>query len=180
MSKNPIVTIEMENGGIIKAELYPEVAPNTVANFVNLVESGFYDGLIFHRVIKGFMIQGGDPTGTGMGGPGYCIKGEFFMNGVDNKLKHKRGVLSMARSSNPNSAGSQFFLMHQDAPHLDRQYAAFGKVTEGLEVIDAVASVKVDMNDRPLSEQKIASIRVDTQGVDYPEPKKLRDPYGRS
>ena len=126
------------------------------------------------------MIQGGDPTGTGMGGPGYCIKGEFFMNGVDNKLKHKRGVLSMARSSNPNSAGSQFFLMHQDAPHLDRQYAAFGKVTEGLEVIDAVASVKVDMNDRPLSEQKIASIRVDTQGVDYPEPKKLRDPYGRS
>ncbi|MBR7010905.1 MAG: peptidylprolyl isomerase, partial [Oscillospiraceae bacterium] len=127
----------------------------------------------------GFMIQGGDPTGTGMGGPGYCIKGEFFMNGVDNKLKHKRGVLSMARSSNPNSAGSQFFLMHQDSPHLDKQYAAFGKVTEGLEVIDAIASVKVDMNDKPLTEQKMASIRVDTQGVDYPEPKKLRDPYGR-
>ncbi|MBR4655792.1 MAG: peptidylprolyl isomerase, partial [Oscillospiraceae bacterium] len=120
-----------------------------------------------------------DPTGTGMGGPGYCIKGEFFMNGVDNKLKHKRGVLSMARSSNPNSAGSQFFLMHQDSPHLDKQYAAFGKVTEGLEVIDAIASVKVDMNDKPLTEQKMASIRVDTQGVDYPEPKKLRDPYGR-
>ena len=177
---NPIFTITMENGAVMKGELYPEAAPQSVYNFIDLANKGFYDGLIFHRVIKGFMIQGGDPTGTGMGGPGYCIKGEFFMNGVDNKLKHKRGVLSMARSSNPNSAGSQFFLMHQDAPHLDRQYAAFGKVTEGLEVIDAVASVKVDMNDRPLSEQKIASIRVDTQGVDYPEPKKLRDPYGRS
>jgi Peptidyl-prolyl cis-trans isomerase (rotamase) - cyclophilin family len=177
---NPIFTITLENGAVMKGELYPESAPQSVYNFIDLANKGFYDGLIFHRVIKGFMIQGGDPTGTGMGGPGYCIKGEFFMNGVDNKLKHKRGVLSMARSSNPNSAGSQFFLMHQDAPHLDRQYAAFGKVTEGLEVIDAVASVKVDMNDRPLTEQKIASIRVDTQGVDYPEPKKLRDPYGRS
>ena len=176
---NPIFTITMENGAVMKGELYPETAPQSVYNFIDLANKGFYDGLIFHRVIKGFMIQGGDPTGTGMGGPGYCIKGEFFMNGVDNKLKHKRGVLSMARSSNPNSAGSQFFLMHQDSPHLDKQYAAFGKVTEGLEVIDAIASVKVDMNDKPLTEQKIASIRVDTNGVDYPEPKKLRDPYGR-
>ena len=176
---NPIFTITMENGAVMKGELYPDVAPQSVYNFIDLANKGFYDGLIFHRVIKGFMIQGGDPTGTGMGGPGYCIKGEFFMNGVDNKLKHKRGVLSMARSSNPNSAGSQFFLMHQDSPHLDKQYAAFGKVTEGLEVIDDIASVKVDMNDRPLSVQKIASIRVDTQGVEYPEPKKMRDPYGR-
>ena len=177
--QNPFFTITMDNGAVMKGELYPETAPQSVYNFIDLANKGFYDGLIFHRVIKDFMIQGGDPTGTGMGGPGYCIKGEFFMNGVDNKLKHKRGVLSMARSSNPNSAGSQFFLMHQDSPHLDKQYAAFGKVTEGLEVIDAIASVKVDMNDRPLTEQKIASIRVDTQGVDYPEPKKLRDPYGR-
>ena len=176
---NPIFTITMENGAVMRGELYPETAPQSVYNFIDLANKGFYDGLIFHRVIKNFMIQGGDPTGTGMGGPGYCIKGEFFMNGVDNKLKHKRGVLSMARSSNPNSAGSQFFLMHQDSPHLDKQYAAFGKVTEGLEVIDAIAAVKVDMNDRPLTEQKIASIRVDTQNVDYPEPKKLRDPYGR-
>ena len=176
---NPIFTITMENGAVMKGELYPETAPQSVYNFIDLANKGFYDGLIFHRVIKGFMIQGGDPTGTGMGGPGYCIKGEFFMNGVDNKLKHKRGVLSMARSGNPNSAGSQFFLMHQDAPHLDKQYAAFGKVTEGLEVIDAIAAVKVDMNDRPLTEQKISTIRVDTQGIDYPEPKKLRDPYGR-
>ena len=176
---DPIFTITMENGAVMKGELYPETAPQSVYNFIDLANTGFYDGLIFHRVIKGFMIQGGDPTGTGMGGPGYCIKGEFFMNGVDNKLKHKRGVLSMARSSNPNSAGSQFFLMHQDSPHLDKQYAAFGKVTEGLEVIDAIASVKVDMNDRPLTEQKIASIRVDTLGETYPEPKKLPDPYGR-
>ena len=175
----PIFTITMENGAVMKGELYPEIAPQSVYNFIDLANKGFYDGLIFHRVIKGFMIQGGDPTGTGMGGPGYCIKGEFFMNGVDNKLKHKRGVLSMARSSNPNSAGSQFFLMHQDSPHLDKQYAAFGKVTEGLEVIDDIASVKVDMNDKPLTEQKIASIRVDTQGIEYPEPRKLRDPYGR-
>ena len=176
---NPIFTITMADGAVMKGELYPETAPQSVYNFISLANQGFYDGLIFHRVIKGFMIQGGDPTGTGMGGPGYCIKGEFYMNGVDNKLKHKRGVLSMARSSNPNSAGSQFFLMHQDSPHLDKQYAAFGKVTEGLETVDAIASVKVDMNDRPLREQKIASVRVDTQGVDYPEPKKLRDPYGR-
>lgn len=176
---NPIFTITMENGSVMKGELYPDVAPQSVYNFIDLSNKGFYDGLIFHRVIKDFMIQGGDPTGTGTGGPGYCIKGEFFMNGVDNKLKHKRGVLSMARSSNPNSAGSQFFLMHQDSPHLDKQYAAFGKVTEGLEVIDEIASVKVDMNDRPLTEQKIASIRVDPNGTDYPEPKKLKDPYGR-
>ena len=176
---NPIFTITMENGGVIKGELYPDVAPQSVRNFIYLANQGFYDGLIFHRVISGFMIQGGDPEGTGTGGPGYCIKGEFFMNGVDNKLKHKRGALSMARSSNPNSAGSQFFLMHQDAPHLDKNYAAFGKVTEGMEVVDAIAAVEVDMNDRPLKEQKMASIRVDTQGVEYPEPKKLRDPYGR-
>ena len=176
---NPVFTITMENGAVMRGELYPDVAPQSVYNFISLANQGFYDGLIFHRVISGFMIQGGDPTGTGTGGPGYCIKGEFFMNGVDNKLKHKRGVLSMARSSNPNSAGSQFFLMHQDSPHLDKQYAAFGKVTEGIEVVDAIASVKVDMNDRPLTEQKMASVRVDTQGEEYPEPKKLRDPYGR-
>lgn len=176
---NPIFTITMENGGIMKGELYPDIAPQSVRNFISLANSGFYDGLIFHRVIRGFMIQGGDPEGTGMGGPGYCIKGEFLFNGVDNNLKHKRGVLSMARSSSPNSAGSQFFLMHQDAPHLDKQYAGFGKVTEGLDVVDAIAGVKVDGNDRPLEEQKIASIRVDTLGEEYPEPKKLPDPYGR-
>ena len=176
---NPIFTITLENGGVMKGELYPEKAPQSVYNFIALANKGFYDGLIFHRVIRGFMIQGGDPTGTGMGGPGYCIQGEFKLNGVDNNLKHKRGVLSMARASSPNSAGSQFFLMHEDSPFLDGQYAAFGKVTEGLEVIDAVAGVRVDGNDRPLQEQKIASIRVDTQGETYPEPKKLRDPYGR-
>ncbi|MBQ4302633.1 MAG: peptidylprolyl isomerase [Oscillospiraceae bacterium] len=176
---NPIFTITMENGGVMKGELYPESAPQSVYNFISLANQGFYDGLIFHRVIKGFMIQGGDPTGTGMGGPGYCIKGEFYMNGVDNKIKHKRGVLSMARASSPNSAGSQFFLMHQDSPHLDKQYAAFGKLTEGLDVVDAIASVKVDGSDRPTVEQKIASIRVDTLGETYPEPKKLPDPYGR-
>ncbi len=176
---NPIFTITMENGGVMKGELYPEIAPKSVYNFIELANKGFYDGLIFHRVIENFMIQGGDPTGTGMGGPGYCIKGEFLFNGVDNKLKHKRGVLSMARSSNPNSAGSQFFLMHKDSPHLDKQYAAFGKVTEGLEVVDQIAAVRVDRNDRPLEEQKIASIRVDTLGETYPEPKKLKDPYGR-
>ena len=176
---NPIFTITMENGGVMRGELYPDVAPQSVYNFISLANQGFYDGLIFHRVIKGFMIQGGDPTGTGMGGPGYCIKGEFLFNGVDNNLKHKRGVLSMARSSSPNSAGSQFFLMHQDAPHLDRQYAAFGKVTEGLDVVDQIAGVKVDSNDRPYDEQKIATVRVDTLGETYPEPKKLKDPYGR-
>ena len=170
----PVATIEMANGDVMKLELYPDVAPNTVANFIELANAGFYDGLIFHRVIPGFMIQGGDPTGTGMGGPGYSIKGEFYMNGFDNNLKHKRGVLSMARSMNPNSAGSQFFIMHEDAPHLDKQYAAFGKVTEGMEVVDQIANTKVDYNDRPLEEQKMASIRVDTLGETYPEPNKRR------
>ena len=177
--EKPIATIEMENGGIMTAELYPDIAPQSVYNFIALANSGFYDGLIFHRVISGFMIQGGDPEGTGMGGPGYCIKGEFLFNGVDNKLKHKRGVLSMARASSPNSAGSQFFIMHQDAPHLDKQYAGFGKLLSGIEVVDAICKVKVDGNDRPLEEQKIKSIRVDTKGETYPEPKKLPDPFHR-
>ena len=173
---NPIVTIEMEQGGVITAELYPETAPQSVYNFIALANAGFYDGLIFHRVIPGFMIQGGCPEGTGMGGPGYCIKGEFLFNGVDNKLKHKRGVLSMARASSPNSAGSQFFIMHEDARHLDGQYASFGKVTSGMEVVDAIAKVKTDRNDRPQVDQVIKSIRVDTLGETYPEPKKLPDP----
>ena len=176
---NPIVTIEMENGKKIVAELYPDIAPQSVRNFISLANAGFYNGLIFHRCIYGFMIQGGCPEGTGMGGPGYCIKGEFFFNGVKNDLKHKRGVLSMARSSSPNSAGSQFFIMHEDAKHLDGQYAAFGKVTSGMDVVDAIASVKTGPNDRPITEQKIASITVDTHGETYPEPKKLPDPYGR-
>ena len=179
MENNPIVTITMEDGGKIVAELYPDIAPQSVYNFISLIKKGFYDGLIFHRCIYGFMIQGGCPDGTGMGGPGYCIKGEFFFNGVRNDLKHKRGVLSMARSSSPNSAGSQFFIMHQDAKHLDGQYAAFGKVTSGMDVVDAIAAVKTGMNDRPQVEQKIASITVDTHGETYPEPKKLPDPYGR-
>ena len=170
--KNPIVTLEMENGGVITAELYPEKAPNTVANFVNLVESGFYNGLIFHRVIPGFMIQGGDPTGTGMGGPGYCIKGEFSGNGVKNNLKHTRGVLSMARSMMKDSAGSQFFVMHADAPHLDGQYAAFGKVIEGIEAVDRVANTETGYQDRPLEEQKIRKATVETFGEAY-EVKKM-------
>ena len=177
--ENPIATIEMEDGGVITAELYPDIAPQSVYNFIALANSGFYDGLIFHRVISGFMIQGGCPEGTGMGGPGYCIKGEFFFNGVKNDLKHKRGVLSMARSSSPNSAGSQFFIMHADAKFLNNQYAAFGKVTEGMDVVDQIASVKTDGNDRPKEEQKIKSITVDTQGETYPEPTKLPDPFGR-
>ena len=177
--EKPIVTIEMENGGVITAELYPETAPQSVYNFIALANSGFYDGLIFHRVIPGFMIQGGCPEGTGMGGPGYCIKGEFLFNGVDNKLKHKRGVLSMARASSPNSAGSQFFIMHQDAPHLDQQYAAFGKVLTGMEVVDEICKVKTDRNDRPQTEQKVKFVRVDTKGETYPEPKKLPDPFHR-
>ena len=177
--ENPIVTIEMENGGVITAELYPEIAPQSVRNFIALANAGFYDGLIFHRVIPGFMIQGGCPEGTGMGGPGYCIKGEFLFNGVDNKLKHKRGVLSMARAQSPNSGGSQFFIMHQDAPHLDKQYAGFGKVLTGIEAVDAICKVKTNGQDRPIEDQKIKSIRVDTHGVEYPEPKKLPDPYGR-
>ena len=176
---NPIVTFEMQDGGKIVAELYPDIAPQSVYNFIALANAGYYDGLIFHRVIPGFMIQGGCPEGTGMGGPGYCIKGEFFFNGVKNDLKHKRGVLSMARSSSPNSAGSQFFIMHADAKHLDGQYAAFGKVTSGMDVVDAIASVQTDRSDRPQVEQKIASITVDTHGETYPEPNKLPDPYGR-
>ena len=176
---NPTIKITMEAGGVISAELYPEYAPNTVANFVELAGKGFYDGLIFHRVISGFMIQGGCPKGTGTGGPGYCIKGEFKLNGVKNNLSHKRGVLSMARAQAANSAGSQFFIMHEDGEFLDGQYAAFGKVLEGMDVVDKIAAVKTDGNDRPLTEQKIASIRVDTRGEEYPEPDKLRDPYGR-
>ena len=171
---NPIVTIEMEDGGVIKAELYPEVAPNTVANFVNLVQSGFYDGLIFHRVIPGFMIQGGDPNGVGIGGPGYSIRGEYSANGFQNDLKHTRGVLSMARTMIPDSAGSQFFIMHQDAPHLDRQYAAFGKVIEGIEVVDRIARAPRNMmNDKPKADQRMKTVTVETFGVEYPEPEKL-------
>ena len=170
---NPIVTFEMANGDIIKAELYPEIAPNTVNNFISLVSSGFYDGLIFHRVIKGFMIQGGDPQGTGMGGPGYSIKGEFTNNGFKNDLQHSRGVLSMARAMSPNSAGSQFFIMHAAAPHLDGQYASFGKVIEGIENVDKIAGTDVDYNDRPEQEQKMARVTVETFGVDYPQPEKL-------
>ena len=158
---NPIVTIEMENGGVIRAELYPEIAPNTVANFVSLVQSGFYDGLIFHRVIPGFMIQGGDPTGTGMGGPGHTIKGEFRMNGIVNNLRHTRGVLSMARSMMPNSAGSQFFIMHKTSPHLDGQYAAFGRVIEGMDVVDKIASTRTDWNDRPVEDQRMKKVTVE-------------------
>ena len=168
---NPIVTIEMEDGGIIKAELYPDIAPQSVRNFVHLVQQGFYDGLIFHRVISGFMIQGGDPDGNGTGGPGYHIYGEFRQNGFDNRLKHTRGVLSMARAMMPNSAGSQFFLMHADAPHLDGGYAAFGKVTEGMEVVDRIASVRTGRNDRPLEPQVMKKVTVETFGEDYPEPK---------
>ena len=167
---NPIVTIEMENGGIIRAELYPEVAPNTVRNFVSLAQKGFYDGTIFHRVIPGFMIQGGDPEGTGMGGPGYGIKGEFAMNGFKNDLKHTTGVLSMARSQRPNSAGSQFFIMVDDAPHLDGQYAAFGKVTEGIDVAQAIVSSPRDWSDRPREDQVMTKVTVETFGVDYDEP----------
>jgi len=170
---NPVVTIEMENGGVIKAELYPEIAPNTVNNFISLVRRGFYDGVIFHRVIPDFMIQGGDPEGTGMGGPGYCIKGEFTGNGFRNDLRHKRGVLSMARTMMPNSAGSQFFIMHANSPHLDNQYAAFGKVTEGMEVVDAIASVPCDYNDRPKTPQVMKKVTVETFDVEYPEPVKV-------
>lgn len=169
---NPLVTITMENGDVIKAELYPEVAPNTVNNFISLIKKGFYDGLIFHRVINGFMIQGGCPDGTGMGGPGYSIKGEFAQNRVPNDLKHTAGVLSMARAMNPNSGGSQFFIMHKDAPHLDGAYAAFGKVTEGMDVVDRIAQEDTDYRDRPLDDQRIRSMAVDTFGVDYPEPEK--------
>ena len=167
---NPIVTITMESGDTIRLELYPEVAPISVNNFISLVKKNFYDGLIFHRVIKGFMIQGGCPDGTGMGGPGYSIKGEFAMNGVENNLKHTEGVLSMARAMNPNSAGSQFFIMHENSPHLDGQYAAFGKVIEGIEVVDKIAQTATDYMDRPLEDQRMKTVTVETFGVEYPEP----------
>ena len=169
---NPIVTIEMEDGGVIKAELYPEIAPNTVNNFISLVKQGFYDGVIFHRVIPGFMIQGGDPKGSGSGGPGYCIKGEFAANGVNNPLKHTYGVLSMARSRMPDSAGSQFFIMTSDSPHLDGQYAAFGKVIEGIEEVDKICAVRTDYNDKPRIPQVMKKVTVETFGSDYPEPVK--------
>ena len=171
-NQNPIVTIEMENGDIMKAELYPEIAPNTVNNFSSLIKKGYYDGVIFHRVIPGFMIQGGDPDGTGMGGPGYSIKGEFTQNGFKNDLKHTPGVLSMARTMIPDSAGSQFFIMHETSPHLDGAYAAFGKLIEGLEVVDKIARVRTDYSDRPMETQKMAKVTVETFGVDYPEPEK--------
>ena len=172
MTQNPIVTIEMEDGGTIKAELYPEIAPNTVNNFVSLINKGFYDGVIFHRVIPGFMIQGGDPKGMGTGGPGYSIKGEFTRNGFKNDLKHDRGVLSMARTMMPNSAGSQFFIMHKNSPHLDGQYASFGKVLEGMEVVDAIANTRRGPNDKPLTPQVMKKVTVETFGVEYPEPEK--------
>ena len=168
--KNPIVTITMENGDIMKAELYPEIAPNTVNNFLSLVNSGFYNGLIFHRVIEGFVLQGGDPEGTGMGGPGYSIRGEFSQNGFSNELKHTKGVLSMARSKDPDSAGSQFFIMHKAAPNLDGAYAAFGKVIEGEEIIDKIAGVPTDWNDRPMETQRMKSVTAEPFGVSYPEP----------
>ena len=170
---NPIATIEMEDGKVIKAELYPDIAPISVANFISLAGKGFYNGLIFHRVIKDFMIQGGCPKGNGTGGPGYCIKGEFSANGVANPLKHERGVLSMARTNVPDSAGSQFFIVHADSPHLDGQYAAFGKVTEGMDVVDEIASVRVDYNDKPRKPQVMKSVTVETFGVDYGEPQKV-------
>ncbi len=173
MAQLPVVTIEMENGKKITAELYPEIAPNTVNNFISLIRKGFYDGVIFHRVIKGFMIQGGDPEGTGMGGPGYEIKGEFSDNGFKNDLKHTRGVLSMARTMVPDSAGSQFFIMHADSPWLDRQYAAFGKVTDGMDVVDEIAEQPVDWNDRPRADQVMKKVTVDTFGAEYPEPEKV-------
>lgn len=170
--ENPIVTFEMENGDIIKAELYPEIAPNTVNNFISLVKKGYYDGLIFHRVIEGFMIQGGCPDGTGMGGPGYNIKGEFSQNGFENSLKHTEGVLSMARAMHPDSAGSQFFIMHKNSPHLDGSYAAFGKVISGMEAVNKIAGTDTDYSDRPLEDQRMKKVTVDTNGVDYPEPEK--------
>ncbi len=169
---NPIVTITMNSGGVIKAELYPDIAPNTVNNFISLVQKGYYDGLSFHRVIKGFMIQGGCPEGTGTGGPGYCIKGEFSQNGFNNDLKHDEGVLSMARTMMPDSAGSQFFIMHKNSPHLDGAYAAFGKVTEGMDVVNAIAECRTDYSDMPVEPQIMTSITVETFGEEYPEPVK--------
>lgn len=170
---NPIVTFEMENGDIMKAELYPEIAPNTVNNFISLVQNGFYDGLIFHRVIRGFMIQGGCPDGTGMGGPGYTIKGEFSQNGFANDLRHTEGVLSMARAMHPDSAGSQFFIMHKNSPHLDGAYAAFGKITEGMDIVNKIAETATNYSDRPLEEQKMKKVTVDTMGVEYPAPERV-------
>lgn len=167
---NPVVTITMNSGGVIKAELYPDIAPNTVNNFISLVKKGYYDGLTFHRVIKGFMIQGGCPDGTGMGGPGYSIKGEFSQNGFKNDLKHSEGVLSMARSMMPDSAGSQFFIMHKNSPHLDGAYAAFGKVIEGMDVVNEIAKCHTDYSDKPLEPQVMKTVTADTFGVDYPEP----------
>lgn len=172
MAQNPIVTIEMGNGSIMKAELYPEIAPNTVNNFISLIKKGYYDGVIFHRVIAGFMIQGGDPEGTGMGGPGYCIRGEFTHNNFKNDLKHTPGVLSMARTMVKDSAGSQFFIMHQTSPHLDGEYAGFGKVIEGMDVVNAIASCRTDWQDRPMEKQMMKKVTVETFGVDYPEPEK--------
>ena len=172
-NKNPIVTIEMENGDKMVAELYPHIAPNTVNNFISLVKDGYYDWIIFHRVINGFMIQGGCPNWNGMGGPGYSIAGEFSSNGFTNNLKHEKGVLSMARTMQPNSAGSQFFIMHARAPHLDGEYAAFGRVIEGLDVVDKIASVRVNRMDKPLEDQRIKSMTVETFGVEYPEVEKM-------
>lgn len=173
MAQNPIVTITMENGDVMKAELYPEIAPTSVNNFISLIQKKYYDGLIFHRVIKGFMIQGGCPDGTGMGGPGYSIKGEFSQNGFANNLKHTEGVLSMARAMHPDSAGSQFFIMHKTSPHLDGAYAAFGKLIEGMDVVNKIAEAATDYSDRPLETQRIQSMAVDTFGVEYPEPEKI-------
>ena len=173
MAQNPIVTFTMADGSVIKAEHYPEIAPVSVNNFISLVRKNFYDGLIFHRVIRGFMIQGGDPNGTGTGGPGYSIPGEFAINGFENNLKHTEGVLSMARSMHPDSAGSQFFIMHKTSPHLDGQYAAFGKVIEGMDVVNKIAETATDYSDRPLEDQVMQTVTVDTFGVDYPEPEKL-------
>ncbi len=172
MAQNPIVTITMENGDVMKAELYPEIAPNTVNNFISLINKKFYDGLIFHRVINGFMLQGGDPDGTGMGGPNYSIRGEFSSNGYENSLKHTEGVLSMARTMMPDSAGSQFFIMHKNSPHLDGDYAAFGKVIEGMDVVNKIAECETDWNDRPVNNQVMKTVTVETFGVEYPEPEK--------
>lgn len=173
MAQNPIITFTMKNGDVIKAELYPDIAPISVNNFINLVQKNFYDGLIFHRVIKNFMIQGGDPEGTGMGGPGYSIRGEFAQNGFPNDLRHTAGVLSMARSMHPDSAGSQFFIMHKDSPHLDGAYAAFGKVTEGMDAVNKIAETETDFSDRPIEPQVIDTVTVETFDETYPEPEKM-------
>lgn len=173
MAQNPVVTFTMKNGDTFKAELYPEIAPQSVNNFISLIQKGFYNGLIFHRVIRGFMIQGGDPQGTGMGGPGYCIKGEFASNGFKNDLKHTEGVLSMARSMFPDSAGSQFFIMHKNSPHLDGDYAAFGKIIEGMDIINKIAEVPTNYNDRPMEDQIMETVTVNCFGVEYPEPEKI-------